>query len=451
MKSPQINLGTIKEVLKKLSFLKNNLALLVPIIIVLVAALLFVPTKLLSARLKRTVAEQSVKPAGEIARLKKTLNEAGQAEAMEEYIEGYAQDANQIETLMKQTTMRELFSYKIFPDTQETSPLLFDPIQRKYLAGVDAMVHRVGAGLPPSDGDIRSALEKSPMRSGYNNRLGMGGMGMGGGGNAIYGGYGTGSGINYRMLPPMDRKIVDKLCEDSAKGIRVYLTPADLDGYSFWSDWKYEDWDKAVRQSWTWQMGYWILEDVIDTVQEMNKNSTCVLDAPVKRIMNTSFTLSSQATRRIGGRRMRGARRNTDREMPTYVINVKTAIAAPPCTGRFCNEDVDVMHFNVRVIIGADQVMPFIQELCSAKSHKFRGWDGEGPEQTFLHNQITVLENNVIPVDLEGLDHATYRYGADAVVDLDLICEYIFQKAGYEGVKPQVIKDDIAGIEPETR
>jgi len=44
MKTPQINLNTVKELLKKLSFLKNNLALLVPVIIVLVAALLFIPT-----------------------------------------------------------------------------------------------------------------------------------------------------------------------------------------------------------------------------------------------------------------------------------------------------------------------------------------------------------------------------------------------------------------------
>lgn len=445
MKSPQLNLDTIKEVLKKLSFLKNNLALLLPIIIVLVAALLFIPTKLLSARLRRNITEQSVKVAGEIKGLIKDVNEAGQTAAMEQYIDAYEQDANQIETLMRQMTMRELFSYRIFPETKETSPLLFDPVQRKYIAGVDAMVQRVGGGTPPEDAEIRSALEKSPMRSSFNRMGGGGGMYMGDT-------MGRGGGVNYRMLSPMDRKIVDKLCEDKAKGVRVYLSPADLDGYSFWSDWKYEDWDKAVRQSWTWQLGYWILEDVIDTVQEMNKNSTCVLDAPVKRIMNTSFTLSSQSTRTIGRRRTRGGtRRNTDREMPTYVINFKTAIAAPPCTGRFCNADIDVIHFNVRVTVATDQVMPFIQELCSAKTHKFRGWYGEEPEQTFKHNQITVLESNIIPIDLEGLDHAVYRYGPSAVVELDLICEYLFPKGKgtYDEIMPQVIKDDIAGTEAE--
>ncbi|MBP8912960.1 MAG: hypothetical protein KBI32_15775, partial [Phycisphaerae bacterium] len=63
MKSPQIDLNKVKEVLKKLSFLKNNLALLVPILIVLFSALLFIPTKLLSARLQNTIQQQSVKTA----------------------------------------------------------------------------------------------------------------------------------------------------------------------------------------------------------------------------------------------------------------------------------------------------------------------------------------------------------------------------------------------------
>jgi len=447
MKTPQINLNTVKELLKKLSFLKNNLALLVPVIIVLVAALLFIPTKLLSARLKRTVTAQSVKTAEEIVRLKKVVTEAGQAGAMLEYTKACGEDANNIETLMKQMTMREHFGYKVFPDTTETSPLVFDPVQRSYIAGVDAMVRRIGGGTPPTDAELRSALEKSPMRTSASR------MGLGGGAYTAMGGGGIrGTGVNYRMLPAVDRKIVDKLCEDKAKGVRVYLSPIDLDGYSFWSDWKYEDWDKAVRQSWTWQMGYWILQDVIDAIEQMNKNSTCVLDAPVKRIVNVSFTLTSQSSRRIGQRRLRGVgRRDADREMPTYVINFKTAIAAPPCTARFCNDDIDVIHFNVGVIVGSGQAMPLIQELCSAKTHKFRGWHGEEPEQTFKHNQITVLESNITPVDLEGPDHAVYRYGTESVVSLDLICEYIFPRGAgtYDEIKPQVIKDDIAGTEEE--
>jgi hypothetical protein len=445
MKSPQIDLNKVKEVLKKLSFLKNNLALLVPILIVIVAALLFIPTTLLSARLKNTITEQSVKTAAKIDTLIRDVSAAGQAEAMEGYLNAYAQDPCSIENLMKQTTMRELLTYKIFPDTNETSPLLFDPVRRAYMAGVDAMIERLGAGGPPADGDIDAALEKSRGRSMYGGRTGAPSTGAGGSA------YGMNTGRNFRMMTEMDRKIVSKLCEDRARGLRLYASPADLDGYSFWSDWKFEDKKKAVRQSWYWQMGYWILEDVADTILEMNKSGASVLDSPVKRIMNVTFTQSKQATRMIGGRRGRGVRKTTSDQFPSYAINLKTSLAAPPCTGRFCSEEqgYDAMHFEVYVLVSADQVMPFIQELCSAKTHKFRGWYGDQPEQTFKHNQITVLESSVIPVDLEDPQHGSYRYGNEAVVGLDLICEYLFIRAGYEEIKPPEVKNDILGVSDE--
>lgn len=441
MKSPQIDLNTIKEVLKKLSFLKNNLALLVPILIVIFAALLFIPTTLLSARLKATMQAQSVKSAADIDRLIKEVAAAGQAQAMEGYLNAYKQDPCDMATLMRQTTMRELLTYHIFPDTNETSPLLFDPVRREYMAGVEAMIQRMGAGSPPSDGDIDAALEKSRTRSVYGGRTTSGAAG---GGPA---GYGTGTGRNFRLLTETDRKIVGKLCEDRARGLRIYASPAELDGYSFWSDWKFEDKKKSIRQSWYWQMAYWILEDITDTIVKMNEGGTCVLDSPVKRITAVSMTQSKQATRMIGGRRR--MRKTTTDQFPSYAINLKTAMAAPPCTGRYCNEDTDSMHFEIYVLVSADKVMPFIQELCSAKTHKFRGWYGDKPEQTFKHNQITVLESSIIPIDLEDPEHGSYRYGNEAVVGLDLICEYLFIKAGYEEVKPELVKNDILGVSDE--
>jgi hypothetical protein len=355
-----------------------------------------------------------------------------------------------METLMEQTTMRELLTYELFPDTNETSPLLFEPVRRAFLTGVEAMVERLGAGSPPADADIQAALEKSRGRSMLGGRAG----GAAGGGYDAYsmgmgGGMGGGR-SNYRMMTETDRKIVDKLCEDKARATRIYASLADLEGYSFWSDWKFEDWNTAVRQCWYWQMGYWILEDVVDTIQETNQSGSSVLNSPVKRIMSVDFTMSRQSSRMIGGRRGRGVRRTADQQqMPSYVINSKTAMAAPPCTGRFCTEDADVVHFEVRVLVSADQVMRFMQELCSAKTHKFRGWYGDEPEQTFKRNQITVLEHTVSPIDLEDFEHANYRYGAGAVVELDLICEYLFVNAGYDEVKPKVAMNDLQGISDE--
>ena len=109
------------------------------------------------------------------------------------------------------------------------------------------------------------------------------------------------------------------------------------------------------------------------------------------------------------------------------------------------------MHFGLRVVVGVEHVMPFMKELCSAKTHKFSGWFGDQPEQTFEHNQITILESSVVPVDRESYGHRNYRYGDDAVVELDLICEYLFETAAYKDMQPQQVKDDILGITEETQ
>jgi hypothetical protein len=89
-----------------------------------------------------------------------------------------------------------------------------------------------------------------------------------------------------------------------------------------------------------------------------------------------------------------------------------------------------------------------MQELCSAKEHKFRGFAGDEPEQTFKHNQITILENKFRSIDEEP--YSLYRYGEDAVVELDLICEYMFNRKGYEEIKPETVKETLKGTEETT-
>jgi hypothetical protein len=245
----------------------------------------------------------------------------------------------------------------------------------------------------------------------------------------------------FRITSEMDLKILDKVCLDRAKAAKVYANLVDMDGYTYWSEWKFEDRDKAYRDCWYWQLAYWILGDVAATVREVNSDAENVLNAPVKRLMNASFNLQRMRMAGMRGPR-RGMRRDKSKMTPTYVTSAKDGLTNP-CTGRFTNEEIDVMHFNVRVIIRTDDVMPFMQRLCSAKEHRFRGFYGDLPEQTHKHNQITVLESNIAPVNRESYEHDLYRYGDDSVVELDLICEYLFHKAAYEELKPKLVKDDI--------
>jgi hypothetical protein len=43
------------------------------------------------------------------------------------------------------------------------------------------------------------------------------------------------------------------------------------------------------------------------------------------------------------------------------------------------------------------------------------------------------------------MSHRYYRYGDDNVVELDLVCEYIFNTKGYEPIKPESVKTTLAG------
>jgi hypothetical protein len=357
-----------------------------------------------------------------------------------------------------QTVMRELLSYNIFPDTNETSLVLYERFGERYRQGLEAMLDSLRAGVCPTDDEIDEALKRAPRPSlqrgaGYGDAYGgaYGGEAMYGGGAAYGGAYGgTGGRRSSRMMSPTHRKIANQICLDKARAAGVYASPADIAGYAYWSEWKFEDKDKAYKDCWYWQLGYWIIEDVGTSIRGMNANAESVLDAPVKRLMSVDFKMKRARGRRRGGRgRGRATRRSTDSENPVYATSTKDAMTTP-CTGRFTNEDMDVVQFDVRLVVDASQVVPFMQELCSEKPHKFRGIYGKQPEQTFVHNQISILESSVAPLDKENYVHDMYRYGDLPVVELDLLCEYVFDKApAFEAIKPQQIKDELAGEEED--
>jgi len=455
-----INIG---DILKKLSFFKNNVALLVAVGLVVVALLLFIPTRIFASRLVKTM-EQSAQMGRTIKSQIGQLEEGVKARQLQPYINAYARDVNQIENLVKQTTLRELLSYRLFPDTNESSILLFEEFSRAYRRGIDAMLQSVKAGAPPTDTEISTALKQAPQQG-----MGMYG-GAYGGGYGPYGGgpggrppsgrspspmsgmsspYGRGMGMSSFAMTDAQYKIFEMLCKEKAQAAGVYAGPVDptgmptIAGYLYWDDWKFENRDNAYKDCWYWQMGYWMIEDVMTTVREMNKTSSSVLDAPVKRVMNVNFVLTQtlgRSMRRVGrGGGMRGKKTGDN---PTYVTSAKDALTTP-CTGRYSGEIFDVMQFEIRVVVDAKDTLAFMKQLCAAKEHKFAGWKGNEPVQKFLHNQITILESTTAPVDPEGPEHIAYEYGDAPVVELDLFCEYLFSKAAYEDVKPQQVKDDI--------
>jgi len=393
-----------KDIIQKLSFIKEYSSLFLPIVIIVVAALVFIPTQLISNTLRKQVAGESVSVGRRVGGLIANSIPRDQWKEEEKYQQSFAEDANQISLLAKHSSQRELLSYKLFPEPKDVSSLIFDEFGQSFREAIEKSIERLNAHDCPSVAELAKALQNAQSA----NR----------------------EGIGADMVKGVDDTIKNTLCENRARESSLYANSFDLDGYDFWGKYKYTGMNEALRDCWFWQVGYWIIEDVVDTIGVTNEGAKTVLASSVKRLLYVNFTQWGDKSTRQG----------RTAKLPRYVLSASDGFTES-CTGRFCNSDFDVVHFRVSVVLSTKAILPFMQQLCSAKQHKFKGFSGKEPEQTFKHNQITILESNIGAIDLASQTHNLYRYGQDAVVKMDLICEYIFDRKGHDEIKPKAVKD----------
>jgi hypothetical protein len=431
------------------SVLKTHSSLLVPVVIGLVAGLLFIPTLLMSSKLRAQMTNESITQRGtQIGLLSRSAVARDQWKEEQAYQQEHKKDANAIELLARQSTQRELLSYKIFPAPKDRSQFIFEDFGQKFRVAVANLIEGINAGECPGKAELEKSLQSSlgsRSSSSWNDVLGM----------------------SYSRLGGARAEIKDALCREKAESVSIYANPVNLRGYEFWGQYKYTGMDEAIKDCWYYQLTYWIIEDVIDTIDVMNSGSDSVFKSPVKRLLGVRFAfideyasgsessyIPSSGSGYTGGE-------TVAHNKPRYFRSDGEGLT-DSLTRRMCNDDIDVMHFNVRVVVSAKEILSFMRQLCSAKQHKFRGWDGKGPEQPpFKHNQITILESKVVLVaqgraESEGTGeifeydrgvgsygsqgvHDLYRYGEDAVVELELICEYIFNTKGYDAIKPELV------------
>jgi hypothetical protein len=359
----------------------------------------------MSSKLKKQIKDESVSIGERVRSLSKTAVSRRQWEVEQEYQQDYVRDANQMAIIARQSSQRPPLSYKIFPKPQDTSTLIFKEFGQRFRKAVDGLIVHVNAHDCPTAAELQKNLQGSGQtRSSLNPDVGLA----------------------RDKSAEVDAKITDFLCREKAQSASVYVKPADLAGYEFWKEYDYIGLNSAIEDCWYWQLGYWIIEDVFDTIDVMNAGSNSVFTSPVKRLMSLTFDSSAKSNMTLASR-------------PSYVYSAEEAFTAPH-TERFCNSDIDVVHFNVDVVVSTKSILPFMQQLCSAKVHKFRGFTGKDQEQSFKHNQITILETNIMPVNPADSIHSLYRYGDDAVVELYLVCEYMFNKSGYDEIKPETVK-----------
>ena len=444
----------LSVLLEKLSFLRNNLALLAPICLALVAGLLFIPTELLSANLKKKIETESLGKANVLKRLQDTAKSTATIEVVQASQQAYVDDTNAVVDLSQQCGRRALLSYNLFPKPKDTSSLIFEQFGRNFIDGVDALVEHASATECPTDAELGEKGGRGRGRGRQSEREEM--MMM----EDLYSGYGGGgAGQGYQTAATSNmNEIEDAICLQKAQSSSLYVSFEDIAGYDFWLEYTFDgDTKFAVEDCWYWQLGYWIVEDAFATATACNEGSSTVLTSPVKRIRNISFKKRSAGM--YGGgfggaygggygggyeggesRSTRGSGSSSEASLPKYVMATKDAMATP-CTNRFSDETTDVVHFNLSVVLRNDYVLEFMKELCSAKAHRFYGYDGQEAEEVLQHNQITILESKIRTVVRRDGSHNLYRYGEDAVVELDLVCEYLLDRKGYEAIYPEVVKE----------
>ena len=425
-----MDVSKLKDVIQ--GFFKSYSSLLMPVAIGLAAVLLFVPTQLMSSRLRQQIVDESINRRG-----KKIQRYLGNVVARDQWVEekkyqqAYRNDANEIALLAKQSTQRELLSYEIFPEPKDISALIFGQFGQKFRYSVNGLLGRLNARDCPTQIELDRALEGLSSSGYLPKKLGS-------------------KGASSSRLYKARTTIVDVLCQEKAEGASVYANPTSLSGYEFWEEYEATSWSDAIEDCWYWQLGYWIIEDVVDTIAALNSQSSSksVLTSPVKQLVKVSFPMTGKRSSRSSYKSERRSKVRVVGDKPKYILSIEDALAWP-YTGRFSNKDIDIVHFNVVVVVSTKAILPFTQKLCSIKQHRFRGWDSKGQEQLCKHNQITILESKVKPIDREDSEHELYRYGEDAVVELDLVCEYIFDKAGYGEVKPKAIDESIKKTQQE--
>ena len=154
-----MDISQFKDLVQRLSFLKNYSSLLVPVIILLVGVLLFIPTQLMSSKLKKQMAAESISIGKRVQSLNKNTVARNQWEVEQEYQEAYKRDADRTALLAKQSAQRELLSYQIFPVPKDTSTLIFEEFGQQFRDEIDSLLNRVNAHDCPTDAELNRSLQ----------------------------------------------------------------------------------------------------------------------------------------------------------------------------------------------------------------------------------------------------------------------------------------------------
>lgn len=404
------------------TFIRKYLSLIIPSAIAVLALLILLPTWLIGKGLKQDLSK-SLSQAKRVTSMVGDIPSSQQWQQEKLYQDEHEKEAQRIKSLMIQSSQRELISYQIFPKPTDSSIQLFMDYGDSYREAIEKLITSIGALDAPSEHEIQQA----------------GGVATARRTNRPTGGYSAaGSRTDQRD------ELIDAVCMKRAQTIPVYGHPSLFEWYEFWEDYDYQGQDLAVQDCWYSQISYWIYDDIIQAVNEINAGSRKVTTSPVKRILGVKFSGPIDTTRSARRTTVRTPSRSgaAEGDRFEYVLDPRGSLfGIPAWTGRVSDDDLDVIHFAASFVVTVKEIPQFIETLCSDKQHQFReGFSQDGQVYDMIHNQITVLDYSHKPIDMSLPEHTYYRYGEEGVARLDLVCEYILSKEGYEPIKPESIK-----------
>lgn len=418
-------------------------------------------------------------------------DEVGQLQAQ---AEGHQRNMKQVESWMAETTRRAVLFRAVFPQLNHIgdNEIRFREFAKRYCTFVESLLDRLGAGTCPSIQEeaqtIKTFLEHLQ----------------------------DSDALEIDQEEQVDR-ICNELYRKRAGECVVYADTGVFCAYGHWKG-KPRLATPMYQDAWYTQLASWIQEDVVDAIVEINGPSQSVLTSPVKRILEISFsgevpegvptenttvatTSRSSSSRKDRGQCASRLDENSVNRLPAYITSSEQKSSgysmasrtstmsggssyqgglAAPFTKNACNDLIDVVHFEVGLVIDSTRITDFIRVLESQKQSQVillhngpktkteildlariqtirsalqSSSDGmvsvEGRQilaseielKQIRRNQITVLQMDIMPIDLSVEQKSGYYYGSGCFKVLRLTCEYIFFKNGYNDLMPKPVHE----------
>ena len=374
-------------------------------------------------------------------------------------------DEQSVAQLAKNTTTRPILYEKVFPAPPgQSSIIYYRDFAGQYCQSIDDLIKIIRGSDRPSKIEEQKVLDdyaegagqtrdiRQPRRTSPEQgvRPGVGVFEMPGMGEMP--GMMPGRHLGITRQSQQEEPLIEELRRKRAQQISIYTSPESFCCYDYWKDHQGAgDAEILLADSWFSQIAYWIQQDVVLSIAQVNDNTVSVLENPLKRLIEISFG-GAKAGEAITTTRTRitnyrddsdvASRRVADSrdQLPEYVIKIKggdneemlpSGLIATAWTERISSELVDIVHFEIGVIIDTTRIIEFINVLQGTKTDSENG----APR-----NQITVLEIQTEPVEIQLEKAAGFHYGSGSLTVLRLTCEYAFFKSGYEKLKPKPVQ-----------